>query len=59
MTEDTHFSPGVWAIIISTTGQGAFPFHMRGLWKAMMKKNYTLTGNVHFAVYAIGDRGYG
>jgi len=33
---------GVWVFFVSTTGQGSPPHNMRGFWKNMMKKGFTL-----------------
>lgn len=46
-------------MFVATTGQGAHPFSMRPLWKDMMKKGYKIDPDVKFAVYSLGDRGYG
>lgn len=46
-------------MFVATTGQGAPPFPMRPLWKDMMKKGYKLEDEVKFAIYSLGDRGYG
>jgi sulfite reductase alpha subunit-like flavoprotein len=54
-----RFTKGVWVIFVSTTGQGAMPFSMRGLWKEMMRKGFSVGEGAKFAVYSLGDRGYG
>ncbi len=46
-------------IFISTTGAGALPHLSRTLWKNMLKKGYSLPERVKFAIYSLGDRGYG
>lgn len=40
--DTTIFSPGIWVIFISTTGQGVPPYSMHSLWKNMMKKGYKI-----------------
>lgn len=58
--EEFSFKEGsLYALLVSTTGQGDPPHSMRAFWKCIMSKHYGGLGGVKFCVYGLGDRSYG